>query len=490
MMNIKKVIIAFTLSIFLVFPAFAQSMYGDEVKADVKMNYVYSFEEALKLSKEQNKLIFFNCFADWAIPCHGMNKMVFSDQAFADWMDKNFINFFIDVTKGGKYLAERYNIQNQAHYLVLDANGDIVHRIIGGSEIPQFKALLQQSLSDKTSLSGLNKKYESGDRSLKFLRQYFEVLKVANEDETVKVVLGEIMSKMKPKDWSKKENWKVFNAMMKNTNDKYFTYLVDNRKEFAKNNGEEKVFNVMSNMYSNQLFSYMAGDSVYNAGKFLDIYLELQKTGLPESDHVFISYDFAKSRGEGRIADMLTILSTKMVDWSPSLLRIVDLSFEKYKSLSKEDLLLVTQYLVTKGQSIKWTTANHYKRVVAKLNNKDGIKFLDLSFDKALNKASSEGKWVFMDCFTTWCAPCKWLDENTFRDKELGDYFNKNFVSIKVDMEKGEGIELRKKYEINAFPTLLLLNPDGTINKKMVGAMDVKKLMEQVKGAMEAAGKS
>ena len=51
--------------------ASAQSMYGDAVKADVKMKYVYSLDEALKLAKKENKLVFVNCFEDWAMPCSG-----------------------------------------------------------------------------------------------------------------------------------------------------------------------------------------------------------------------------------------------------------------------------------------------------------------------------------------------------------------------------------------------------------------------------------
>lgn len=40
------------------------------------MKYIYSFEEALKKAREVNKPIFVNCFADWAVPCHGMNQLV------------------------------------------------------------------------------------------------------------------------------------------------------------------------------------------------------------------------------------------------------------------------------------------------------------------------------------------------------------------------------------------------------------------------------
>jgi len=98
------------------------------------------------------------------------------------------------------------------------------------------------------------------------------------------------------------------------------------------------------------------------------------------------------------------------------------------------------------------------------------INFETGSFKEALIKASAEGKMIFMDCYTDWCMPCKILDHFVFKSVEGGDYFNKNFVNVKMDMEKGEGIELQKKYVAGVFPTLLLLNPDGTEHNRLTGA--------------------
>ena len=168
----------------------AQSMYGDAVAADVKMKYVYSLDEALHLAKKENKLIFCNCFEDWAIPCHGMNKKVFSNQEFARWMDGHFINFFIDLnTEEGEKFKSKYNIKFMAHYVVLDAEGNLVHRIVGGSELPEFQKQVACALSPSTSLAGMNKLYAGQLRDKEFLRKYAAVLKVANEEEKYKKVL-------------------------------------------------------------------------------------------------------------------------------------------------------------------------------------------------------------------------------------------------------------------------------------------------------------
>ena len=99
-----------------------------------------------------------------------------------------------------------------------------------------------------------------------------------------------------------------------------------------------------------------------------------------------------------------------------------------------------------------------------------GIKFEHGSFAEALVKAKSENKLLFVDFYTTWCGPCKKMSKTIFTQDEVGAFFNKNFISLKVDAEKGEGPELAKKYEVKGFPTMIFFNGDGSENKRLVGA--------------------
>lgn len=78
------------------------------------------------------------------------------------------------------------------------------------------------------------------------------------------------------------------------------------------------------------------------------------------------------------------------------------------------------------------------------LFSQDGIKFGKQSFAKTLEQAKKENKLIFLDAFASWCGPCKLLDKNVFPKKEVGDYFNANFLNLHIDMEKGEGIEIAK----------------------------------------------
>ena len=66
-------------------------------------------------------------------------------------------------------------------------------------------------------------------------------------------------------------------------------------------------------------------------------------------------------------------------------------------------------------------------------------KFQELSLTKALELAKSEKKLVFIDCYTSWCGPCKIMAKEVLPQKEVGDFLNELFVCVKYDMEEGEG---------------------------------------------------
>ena len=115
-----------------------------------------------------------------------------------------------------------------------------------------------------------------------------------------------------------------------------------------------------------------------------------------------------------------------------------------------------------------------------------GISFLDnRPMKEVLEQAKKEGKMVFVDCYTTWCGPCKVLAANVFPQKEVGDFFNPRFVSLTLDMEKGEGLEMGKKWDVGAYPTLIFMNSDGEVQFQLVGARDSRHLVDTVAYLLE-----
>lgn len=107
-----------------------------------------------------------------------------------------------------------------------------------------------------------------------------------------------------------------------------------------------------------------------------------------------------------------------------------------------------------------------------------GIQFIEDNWSKALEQAKKENKLIFLDAYASWCGPCKLLKRKTFPDKEAGDFFNKNFINVAVDMEKGEGPSLGQKYRVNAYPTLIITDAEGNILTYTQGYINPKQLID------------
>ena len=113
----------------------------------------------------------------------------------------------------------------------------------------------------------------------------------------------------------------------------------------------------------------------------------------------------------------------------------------------------------------------------------DGIRFEHgLSWKEIKVKAAAEHKYIFLDCYATWCGPCKWMDQNVYNIKSIGEEVNSHFISVKVQLDKSkqdsgdvqkwydDAENIQNEYKINAFPTYLFFSPYGKLVHKDLGA--------------------
>lgn len=115
-----------------------------------------------------------------------------------------------------------------------------------------------------------------------------------------------------------------------------------------------------------------------------------------------------------------------------------------------------------------------------------GIKFQQIRFADALAKAQKENKIIFIDAYASWCGPCKLMAKNTFTDANVGDFFNKKFINLKIDMEKdADGPEIMKKYRVSAYPTFLFIDGKGKLVHSLMGYQNASQFLGSVQAVFK-----
>jgi len=150
-------------------------------------------------------------------------------------------------------------------------------------------------------------------------------------------------------------------------------------------------------------------------------------------------------------------------------------------------LLLVSVFafgsLMTEAQKSKVESKVAPKQ--SEVAQSEGIVFFKGTWEEALAESKKSGKPIFLDTYAPWCGPCKLLDKRVFSRPQAGEFFNANFVCVKLDVDSKEidgkpnpAVGVGEKLGVTAYPTLFILNADGTVKKKSVGFLDVDALIE------------
>ena len=127
-----------------------------------------------------------------------------------------------------------------------------------------------------------------------------------------------------------------------------------------------------------------------------------------------------------------------------------------------------------------------------------GIKFeKHLTWSQIKAKAKAENKFIFMDCYATWCGPCKVMAQYVFPKKDVGVFFNAHFINVAVQIDHtakdaddvkqwyADADVIASKYGVVAFPTYLFFSPDGEAVDRLVGGFKADNFIVKAKDALK-----
>lgn len=110
----------------------------------------------------------------------------------------------------------------------------------------------------------------------------------------------------------------------------------------------------------------------------------------------------------------------------------------------------------------------------------NSIDFRDFDSEMQIfNKAKKENKFVFVVLHYKGCGYCRLMEKNVFTDKNVIEYFNNNFISLSLDIDKYDlGKHFKAKAKVRSFPTSLFYNKDGVLVHKYSGYQDAEEFIK------------
>ncbi|MCR8556988.1 thioredoxin family protein [Mucilaginibacter sp. BJC16-A38] len=108
-----------------------------------------------------------------------------------------------------------------------------------------------------------------------------------------------------------------------------------------------------------------------------------------------------------------------------------------------------------------------------------GVRFeTGISWEQIKQEAKAENKFIFVDCYATWCGPCKKMDQEVYQKITVGEYMNQHFISVKMQMDTSKAEDDATKrtyadahavmvgYNVKSFPTFLFFSPNANLVTK------------------------
>ncbi len=117
----------------------------------------------------------------------------------------------------------------------------------------------------------------------------------------------------------------------------------------------------------------------------------------------------------------------------------------------------------------------------------NGVDFLTIDVDTALEKAMATEKDVFIYFSADWCAPCQWMEENTFEDELVTFWLQERFVAVKADIETPMGAKIQRDYKVKAVPAMIFLDQAGNLLKQINTSVDAKELRDAIREVTQSA---
>lgn len=385
--------------------AVALAWSGAAVAAD-KIEWSKSFDEALKVAKENKKLVMVDVYAEWCGPCKMLDKQTFSHAKVVEFARSKLVALKVDGdTEDGKKVTEKFKVEGYPTILFLDGDGKEQDRLVGFLPAGPFL----------TKIDVFHKAFAEMPGLLAKLKENAGDVKTAVDVITVYAARGKLTDAEK--------------------------VLAAATKAGAKEGDLAAAHNAI-------------GDSHQEAGRFDQAIKHFKKasTGGTPKDKVYaISSVAACYTSMGKLKEALAEVENS-------------LKVEGATDADKEEAKTLRDQL---KEGIAAVEEKEKEAAASKANASKFIKWAK-DVDDAVARAKTAKKFALVDFYAEWCGPCKMLEKEVYGDEKHAKALEEIVVSCKIDVDTDGGKPVAEKYGIQSLPTLLIFDEKGEVVGKLL----------------------
>ncbi len=306
MEKMRRILYILTLLVALGAHAFAQN-------TGIVFEETKSWKKIVKKAKEENKLIFVDCYADWCGPCKKLAKEVFTQEKVGTLFNEKFINVSFNVEKDedGRTLAQSWKVTVLPTLFFIDPETEQpVHKMVGSGDAEWLIKGANLVADPKNGLQAMLDRYNSGEREPVFMLQLVKLLKEADMKNEIEKVTKDFLNTLTLDQLATPTVWTLIMQWENDPLSKTLLTVRDNIEKFYAIPGENQKMLVditLANAILNKAIEYATTPNL--------------AAYEPEKYNAYVDY-LEKAEGPGK--DMAAIwLNTSMLsrqgDWKQML---------------------------------------------------------------------------------------------------------------------------------------------------------------------------
>lgn len=450
-----------------------------------------SVEEAMVKAKAEKKLILAYATAPWCLPCQEMKKEVLDLEEIGYFCHQHFLCVEVNVDgTAGKAFRKKYGVNSIPAFLVLQTDGNVRHRLQGRKNREDFKDGLERGIHLKSSLLYLEHLQEQGKKlSNRRLMDYYIALKAAKEQKKADSIQKILFAHSSVRERSKSTYWPLYRQ--ENRGSISFREVETHPEVFRRGWGEKRLTHYLCQNYQNtaQMILYQQDRS--EGGKLLSdsIWQQLSlqekpgKTSLAaEQENALVWAEL--TRAYVRNDTVNVVKGLKMLagrkQWRDCLWYVYIAAALQTSPEDKAEIGSLLAGVIqenSKDRMEAWDFYQKFKYLGFPVLCNQGF------WEKALEQARSEAKPILLECVRGQDA--YYINRRWMWDfPGMQAYIDSLCVSVRIDMEAPDVIDLQQRFGISRYPAYFLLDIKGKVYDHWEGTIEEEDTFQQslVKG--------